>query len=301
MVHHKNFKTIEGTLDWEAPLYKLYEKAKKVGTWNPAEIDFTKDVNDYQSLRHEDKLTAFPLIAAFSAGEEAVTIDILPMMHSLARQGRLEDTMYLTTFVFDEAKHVELFSRWQQEIGIGDMNLSMFHDDNYKRIFYEALPESMNRLFTDDSPEAVIRASTVYNMIVEGTLAKTGFHAFREIYRKADLFPGILQGIDYINQDEARHIQFGIYTISRLVAGNETNYKIFRDYMEELSQYAFGYVDYLTSLQEQSKQTVNYESTLNIDTDLMRNYVRKQVDIRISKIDRVRRFDSIEELEKAVE
>src|SRR5699024_968791 len=114
-------------------------------------------VIDYQNMKEDEKVTAMPLVAAFSAGEEAVTIDILPMIQALARQGRLEDTMFLTTFIFDESKHTELFSRWQHEVGIGEMDLSVFHNDSYKRIFYEELPESMNRLLTDDSPEALIK------------------------------------------------------------------------------------------------------------------------------------------------
>ncbi|WP_047758233.1 R2-like ligand-binding oxidase, partial [Geobacillus sp. ZGt-1] len=206
MVHHDGFQTVKATIDWEHPMFKLYEKAKRNGKWNPADIDFSQDQKDFASLTSEEKISALPLVAGFSAGEEAVTLDILPMAHALARQGRLEDVLFLTTFMHDEAKHVEMFSRWQQAVGIGQMDLSVFHNDHYKRIFYEALPEAMNRLYADDSPEAVIRAATVYNMIVEGTLAESGYYTFRQIYKKAGLFPGLLQGIDYLNMDEGRHI-----------------------------------------------------------------------------------------------
>src|SRR5699024_8719458 len=127
--------TVDGELNWDAPMFKLYNKAKK-NMWDPAEIDFSQDKIDYDSMTDDEKITAAPLVAAFSAGEEAVTVDILPMVHAMASQGRLEDTMFLTTFMFDEAKHMEMFSRWQHEVGIADMNLSIFHNDNYKRIFY---------------------------------------------------------------------------------------------------------------------------------------------------------------------
>lgn len=296
---HEKFQTVEGQINWNAPMYKLYEKAKKNGKWNPADLDFSQDREDYQQMNSDDRISALPLVSSFSAGEEAVTLDILPMIHAMARQGRLEDTMFLTTFLHDEAKHTEMFSRWQEAVGIGDMDLSVFHSDSYKRIFYEALPESMERLSTDDSPEAVIRAATVYNMIVEGTLAKTGYYSFRQIFKKAGLLPGILQGIDYLNGDEGRHLQFGIYTIQRFVAGNDAYYKVFNDYMDELWPDTLGVIKYLTSLADQQRQQEWTKASLDIDGDMMIDYATKQFDIRKSKVERARKFKDSSELESA--
>lgn len=298
--HHESFQTVKGSLNWDHPLYKLYEKAKKLGNWNPADIDLSQDVKDFQSLRTEERITALPLIAAFSAGEEAVTIDILPMMHALANQGRLEDTMYLTTFVYEEAKHTEMFARWQEAVGIAHMDLSVFHTDSYKRIFYEALPESMNRLLTDDSPEAIIRAATVYNMVVEGILAESGYNAFREIFRKAGYFPGLLKAIDYLNMDEGRHIQFGTYTIQRLVVGNEKNFKIFNDYIDELWVHASAFIDYLTDLNEQQQKYITYETRIKVEPDLLKSFAERQYNLRKEKIARAKNYDTVEELEKAL-
>nr|WP_077613899.1 R2-like ligand-binding oxidase [Caenibacillus caldisaponilyticus] len=297
---HESFQTVKGQIHWDHPMYKLYEKAKRNGKWNPADIDFSQDREDYNNLHPDERIAILPLISSFSAGEEAVTLDILPMVQAMARQGRLEDTMFLTTFVHDEAKHTELFSRWQQAVGVGDMDLSVFHSDSYKRIFYEELPAAMDRLNTDDSPEAVIRAATVYNMIVEGVLAESGYYSFRQVFKKAGLFPGILQGIDYLNMDEGRHIQFGIYTIQRLVVGSAANYKIFNDYMDELWEHAFGIVEYLTSLAEEQRKQAAFQSSLEFDPDMMKEYAVKQFHIRKSKVDRVKRYQSLSELEAAV-
>ncbi|HEX7066269.1 MAG TPA: R2-like ligand-binding oxidase [Bacillales bacterium] len=293
---HESFQTVKGEIDWDAPMFKLYEKAKRNG-WNPADIDFSQDRKDFQALRDEERIAALPLVSSFSAGEEAVTLDILPMVHVMGRQGRLEDAMFLTTFMHDEAKHTEMFSRWQRAVGVGDMDLSVFHSDSYKRIFYEELPEKMERLNTDDSPEVVIRAATVYNMIVEGTLAESGYYSFRQIFKKAGLLPGILEGIDYLNRDEGRHLQFGIYTIQRLVAGNDGYFKLFNDYMDELWVHAYGVVEYLTSLADQQQQLPNSESSLEIDSDMMKDYALKQFNIRKSKVERARKFETAEELE----
>ncbi|OUM90356.1 MAG: ribonucleotide-diphosphate reductase subunit beta [Bacillus thermozeamaize] len=300
MIHVK-FQTVVDQINWDAPMYRLYEKAKRNGKWNPADIDFRQDQEDFQKMSADDKMTAVALVSSFSAGEEAVTLDILPMIQAMARQGRLEDTLFLTTFLHDEAKHTEMFSRWQAAVGVGHMDLSVFHSDSYKRIFYEELPRAMDRLHTDDSPEAVIRAAAVYNLIVEGTLAETGYYAFRQIFKRAGLLPGILEGIDYLNLDEGRHIQFGIYTIQRLIAGNDSVYQAFVRYMEELWPHAFGVVEYLTSLAAEQRKQKWTNTSLVIDPDLMKDYANKQYHIRMSKIERARKYENAAQLDAVMD
>ncbi|HLS61123.1 MAG TPA: R2-like ligand-binding oxidase [Virgibacillus sp.] len=293
----KKFQTVESQLNWDAPMFRLYQKAKRNGKWDPDDIDFSQDKLDFENMSEDEKITALPLVSSFAAGEEAVTVDILPMVSAIAHQGRLEDTMFLTTFMFDEAKHTEMFSRWQNAVGIGEMDLTVFHSDSYKSIFYEKLPETMNRLLTDDSPEAIIRAATIYNMVVEGILAESGYHSFRQIFKKADYFPGILKGIDHLNQDEGRHMQFGIYTIQRLIAGNEKNHKVFIDFMDELWPDAYGVVEYLTSLYEIQMAQEWTESRLDFDADGMRTYAKRQFEIRKGQVNRAKDYSSAEELD----
>jgi ribonucleoside-diphosphate reductase beta chain len=38
-------------LRYDSPPMRLWEKAKRLGIWNPAEIDFTQDHADWQQLR----------------------------------------------------------------------------------------------------------------------------------------------------------------------------------------------------------------------------------------------------------
>lgn len=295
---HDRFQTVESVLNWNAPMFRLYEKAKKNGKWDPKDIDFTQDKIDYDNMTSDEKITIAPLVGSFSAGEEAVTLDILPMVHAMARQGRLEDTMYLTTFMFDEAKHTEMFSRWQEEMGIGDLDLSAFHSDSYKVIFYDTLPETMDRLNRDDSPEAMIKAATIYNMVVEGILAETGYHSFREIFKKANLLPGILQGIDYLNQDEGRHLQFGIYTIQRVSIEHDPQFKIFNSFIDELWLEAYGVIGFLTSLYDLQMEQDWTQSSLKLDSDAMKAYAKRQYDIRKKQVNRGSIFSSVEELDR---
>jgi ribonucleoside-diphosphate reductase beta chain len=206
---------------------RLFEKAKKLGIWNPSDIDFAKDKNDWAGFSVDEKDLILHLLSLFVAGEEAVTLNLLPLMQAIALEGRIEEEMFLTTFLFEEAKHVDFFRRFMDEVafpspegeGLGvRLDLSRFHGDNYRQIFYEALPTALNALRTDPSPASQIQASVTYNMVVEGVLAETGYHAFFTMLERNDLLPGLRKGISLLKQDESRHIAYGVYLLSRLIA-----------------------------------------------------------------------------------
>ncbi|KKK37815.1 ribonucleotide-diphosphate reductase [Mesobacillus campisalis] len=217
--------------------FRLYQKAKKHGIWNPAEIDFTQDAKDWQTLTAEQQHDILRLISQFQAGEEAVTLDLLPLIMSIAKEGRLEEEMFLTTFLFEEAKHTEFFRLVLNAIGeTGD--LSHFHSDTYKTIFYKILPETMQRLESDQSPEAVAEAATVYNMFVEGVMAETGYYSFYQSLEQLGLMPGLMKGIENLKRDESRHIAYGTFLLQRLICEHPHLYDLVTAKMEELAPLA---------------------------------------------------------------
>lgn len=218
---HSQFATTTRGLDRNSPPMRLYEKAKKLGIWNPSEIDLTQDKADWQKLNPEEKDLILRLTAMFAAGEEAVTLDLLPLMMVIAEEGRIEEEMYLTTFLFEEGKHTDFFRRFLDEVCEFDGDLSHYHTDGYKQLFYETLPTMLNNLRDDNSPQAQIQASVTYNMIVEGMLAETGYHAFFTMLERNDLMPGVRQGVSLIKLDESRHIAYGIFLLSRLLAADD--------------------------------------------------------------------------------
>jgi ribonucleoside-diphosphate reductase beta chain len=205
-------------LDFDSVPMRLWDKAKRLGIWNPADIDFSQDRRDWDRLADNERDLLLRLAALFQAGEEAVVIDILPLLDVVAQEGRLEEQLYLTSFVWEEAKHVEGMRRFLDAVGARGDDLSRFQTPSYRRLFVDALPEAMQRLRTDRSPVAQARASATYNMIVEGVLAETGYHVFHRILNDRGLMPGMQRMAGHLRQDESRHIAYGIYLLSRLVA-----------------------------------------------------------------------------------
>lgn len=233
-MHHQSFSTTTTGLRRESPPMRLYEKAKRLGIWNPSDIDFTQDRADWLTLTPDEQDVLLRLTAMFQAGEEAVTLDLLPLIMAVAAEGRIEEEMFLTTFLFEEAKHTDFFNRFLTEVAQHSGDLSRYHSDNYHSLFYEALPAALLRLLEDRSPAAQVRASVTYNMIVEGMLAETGYHAYFMALERRGLMPGQRRGITLLKQDESRHIAYGVFLLSRLVAEDDSLWDVLEGAMNEL-------------------------------------------------------------------
>lgn len=210
--------TAPGGLDHSLPPMRLWHKAKQVGVWDPREIDFEEDERHWRDLTDLERDVLLRLTALFAAGEESVALDLLPLIGCIAAEGRLEEEMYLAAFLWEEAKHVELFRRFLDEVAHEHTDLSHYHTASYRKVFYEELPTALSRLETDRSPEAQAVASVTYNMIVEGVLAETGYHGYLSILERNELMPGMQRAVAYLKADEARHMAYGVYLLSRLVA-----------------------------------------------------------------------------------
>jgi ribonucleoside-diphosphate reductase beta chain len=241
MAVHEGFRTTTGGLRDGFPL-RLYQKAKRLGVWDPAAFDFAQDKRDWDGLDDLQRETILSLTSLFVAGEEAVTLDLLPLVLAIAREGRIEEELYLTTFLFEEGKHTELFSRFLHEVAGGPDDLDRFHVPSYRTIFYEELPATMERLLNDHSAEALARASVTYNMIVEGVLAETGYHSYHESLAANGLMPALCSALVEIKRDESRHIAYGVYLLSRLVAEDAAIWEVIDARMQELFPYALGVV-----------------------------------------------------------
>jgi len=235
------FRSTSGGLRDCFPL-RLYGKAKRLGTWDPAAIDLTHDRADWDRLDELEREAILSLTSLFAAGEEAVTLELLPLVLAIAREGRIEEELYLTTFLFEEGKHTELFARFLDEVAGSPTELERFHVPSYRTIFYEELPAAMNRLLTDTSSEALARASVTYNMIVEGVLAETGYHSYHESLAANRLMPGLCEALVHIKRDESRHIAYGVYLLSRLVAAEPALWDVIEERMNELFPHALGVV-----------------------------------------------------------
>jgi ribonucleoside-diphosphate reductase beta chain len=235
--------TTAGGLRYDLPPLRLFAKAKRLGIWNPDDIDFAQDLRDWQAMTDDERDLILRLTSLFVGGEESVTLDLLPLIMAVAAEGRVDEEIYLSSFLWEEAKHVDFFSTFLQRVAPDAGDLHCYHGTSYRRIFYDALPSAMGALLSDPSPAAQARASATYNMIVEGVLAETGYHGYFEALGRADLMPGLREGVGHLKRDEARHLAYGVFLLSRLVAENAELWPVIEARMEELLPVAMGVIE----------------------------------------------------------
>ncbi|MGQ0573776.1 MAG: R2-like ligand-binding oxidase [Pseudonocardia sp.] len=224
----------KGGLKFDSFPMRLFAKGN-AKHWNPADLDFTQDARDFAAMTDLERHWTCMLAAQFMAGEESVTQDLQPFVAAMAAEGRLADEMYLTQFVFEEAKHAEGFRRWFDALGLtGDLHEFVDFNDAYVQIFTRELPESLYALHDDPSPRNQIRASVTYNHIVEGTLALTGYFAWAKVCASRGILPGMQKLIKHIGDDERRHMAWGTFTCRRHVAADDTLWDAVDERMQEL-------------------------------------------------------------------
>jgi ribonucleoside-diphosphate reductase beta chain len=205
----------------------------------------------------------------------------------IAEEGRLEEELFLTTFLWEEGKHVELFRRFLDEVCEATRDLHGFHTPSYRKIFYRELPAAMRRLRHDPSPEAQVRAAVTYNMIVEGVLAQTGYHSYFLALERNRLMPGLREGIGFVKRDEARHIAYGVHLLSRLIAEEPSLWEVAEEQMGELLPPALAFI-------EESFADYGPVSPLGVPLDELAEFAQSQFQKRL---DRIRRGAAHEEVE----
>ena len=193
-------------------LYALWERQN----WRAHELDFSVDrehwlVSPAEAQRH----TAFS-IGSFYVGEERVTADLAPFLLA-APSGEVE--AFLATQLVDEMRHAVFFDRWASEVmgleagsfrerlhEIEDRMLGPWHF-----LFDDSLREIANRIKDrPDDLELFVEGIVTYHMVTEGVLAMPGQRIMIEYTADHDLYPGFNQGFSLVEQDEHRHIAFGV-------------------------------------------------------------------------------------------
>jgi ribonucleoside-diphosphate reductase beta chain len=200
-----------GLMSYEQ-LYALWERQN----WRAHELDFSVDrehwlVSPAESQRH----TAFS-IGSFYVGEERVTADLAPFLLA-APSGEIE--AFLATQLVDEMRHAVFFDRWASEVmslesGSFRARLHEIEDrmlGPWRFLFDDSLREIADRIKSKpDDLELFVEGIVTYHMVTEGVLAMPGQRIMIEYTADHDLYPGFNEGFRLVEQDEHRHIAFGV-------------------------------------------------------------------------------------------
>jgi ribonucleoside-diphosphate reductase beta chain len=193
-------------------LYALWERQN----WKAHDIDFTVDKEQWLATPTEGQSDTLWSLSSFYIGEERVAADLAPFVLA-APSGEIE--IFLTTQLVDEARHAAFLDRFMAEVlalepedirgRLAKMEENML--PAWRVVFDEHLRGVARKLLgRPDDLDLFVEGIVTYHIVIEGVLAMTGQHQILKYLETHDIYPGFQRGFSLVEQDEHRHIAFGV-------------------------------------------------------------------------------------------
>ena len=212
---------VEIQLNDPQTLYRRWEDAQ----WSPFAIDLSRDARQWPVIDEEVRRLLLFVLASLMVAEERITTKFSGLVGA---HGSEEEATFLATQQVDEARHMQFYARFQDEV-VADPGLIAEHvergrervSDSFRVIFDEALVCAHERLLAaPEDLEAKVRFVTVYHLVLEATLGLTTFKFATEFLKREGLLPGFVEGYSRIHHDETRHIGYGVWFLRESIAAH---------------------------------------------------------------------------------
>jgi ribonucleoside-diphosphate reductase beta chain len=216
-------------------LYRRWEDSQ----WNPFEIDLGRDGEQWRAMEELDRDLVYWVLASLMVAEERITTKFSGLVGA---HGSEEEATFLATQQVDEARHMQFYARFQDEV-VAQPDTVAAHvararrevTPAFRKIFDEALVEAHARLVAapGDLGEKV-RFVTIYHLILESTLGLTTYRFATEYLNRQGLLAGFTDGYSKIHHDETRHIGYGVWFLRETVGAIHEQAEVVRETLREL-------------------------------------------------------------------
>jgi ribonucleoside-diphosphate reductase beta chain len=214
-------------------LYRQWEESQ----WNPWAIDLSGDRAQWEAM--DDRALVSFVLGSLMVAEERITTKFSGLVGA---QSSEEEVTFLTTQQVDEARHMQFYARFQDEV-VSEPALIAAHVQRarghispaFQTIFDDKLVAAHNRLLADPGDQAAkVAFVTVYHQILEATLGLTTFEFATRYLDREGLLPGFVAGYGKIHHDEHRHIAYGTWFLRQAVAATPAMGEVIRQTLREL-------------------------------------------------------------------
>jgi ribonucleoside-diphosphate reductase beta chain len=198
--------------------YRHWEESQ----WSPFTIDLEADRRQWADLGDEDRKLIYWVLGSLMVAEERITTKFSGLVGAY---GTEEEATFLATQQVDEARHMQFYARFQDEVVDSPATVAAHVErarkevsPAFRRIFDEALVEAHERLVAEPGEMAAkVRFVTLYHLILESTLGLTTFKFVTDYLDGERLLPGFVEGYSKIHHDETRHIGYGVWFLRETV------------------------------------------------------------------------------------
>lgn len=226
----------------DSAYFRLYSKAKQLH-WDPADIDLSADREQWQRIQRDYTAERYAeqilrLTSLFYEGEESVTKTLSPFCSAVSRAGLgVDKELFLTTQLYEEAKHFDFFARYFAEVfQVDGSTTAQYITAAPRAVLISDLEEVTERLRREEDPARLkatfAEAVTHYMGVVEAMLARTGYVGAHDALATRGWLPGLQEGFRLIKRDEGRHVAFGMRCIAELTTEHPEYRSIVQDVFE---------------------------------------------------------------------
>jgi ribonucleoside-diphosphate reductase beta chain len=200
-------------------LYRHWEDEQ----WSPFAIDLGPDAEQWQEMGGEDRSLVYWALASLMVAEERITTKFSGLVGSY---GTEEEATFLATQQVDEARHMQFYARYQDEV-VADPAAVGEHvarareqlSPAFGTIFDEHLVQAHERLTAEPgNRRAKVAFVTTYHLVIEGTLGLTAFNFITRYLENSGQLAGFVEGYTRIHHDEQRHIGYGVWFLREAVS-----------------------------------------------------------------------------------
>jgi ribonucleoside-diphosphate reductase beta chain len=215
---HTTVTASEIHLNGPQALYRRWEDAQ----WSPFAIDLTRDAAQWAAADAAARDLVLFALSSLMVAEERITTKFSGLVGAY---GTEEEATFLATQQVDEARHMQFYARFQNEviaepaaIGVHVERARAHLSDAFRQIFDVALVDAHEALVASPGDlEAKVRFVTIYHQIIEATLGLTSFKFITDYLKERDLLRGFVDGYSKIHDDETRHIAYGAWFLRETV------------------------------------------------------------------------------------
>ncbi len=216
-------------------LYRRWEYSQ----WSPFAIDLSTDKAQWREMSGDDQRLIFFVLSSLMVAEERITTKFSGLVGAY---GTEEEATFLSTQQVDEARHMQFYARFQDEVVAAPDAIAGHVDraraqvsDAFRHIFDTELVHAHEKLVAvPESMAAKVRFVTLYHLILEATLGLTSFKFTTDHLSRERLLPGFVEGYSKIHHDETRHIGYGMWFLRESVRSQPEMGDVVRQTLRDL-------------------------------------------------------------------
>jgi ribonucleoside-diphosphate reductase beta chain len=216
-------------------LYRRWEDSQ----WSPFAVDLTEDARQWPEMDSGERALILFALSSLLVAEERITTKFSGLVGAY---GSEEEATFLATQQVDEARHMQFYARFQDEVVAEPATVAAHLDrartqvsDAFRAIFDVALVEAHERLVASPADlTAKVRFVTLYHLILEGTLGLTTFKFVTDYLSREGLLPGFVEGYSSIHHDETHHIGYGVWFLRETVRAHPEHADTVREMLRDL-------------------------------------------------------------------